>query len=113
MGAKSRARARQRAAVPAQPAAAPREWRAPVALFIVALLVRLLFWQATADRSWPYSAWYKGDAPVWLDYAQALRASHAFELGLPIHPPAAGYLVAALWNGEAAGVLWLRFCWAL
>lgn len=80
---------------------------------MVALLVRLLFWRATPDRSWPYSAWYKGDALVWMDYAQALQANRTFELGLPIHPPATGYLVAALWNGQASGVTWLRFCWAL
>jgi len=113
VGAKARAKARARASPPVEHASPRRQWRAPVALFIVALLVRILFWQATPDRSWPYSAWYKGDAPVWMDYGQALRTNRTFELGLPIHPPAAGYLVATLWNGEASGVSWLRFCWAL
>jgi len=84
-----------------------------VTLFVLALLLRVLFWQATPDRSWPYSAWYKGDAPVWMQYAQALRGGQPFELGLPIHPPGAGYLVAALWNGHESGIPWLRLVWAL
>lgn len=116
MGAKSRAKADRRAA--ARPEAGPdlaraRRWRAGVALFAIALLLRVLFWQATPDRSWPHSAWYKGDAPVWMDYAQALQAGRAFELGIPIHPPGAGFLVAALWSGRADGMPWLRFAWAL
>ena len=84
-----------------------------LSLFAAALAMRVLFWQATPDRSWPYTAWYKGDAPVWMDYAHALQTGRAFELGLPIHPPGAGYLVAALWNGRADGFAWLRFAWAL
>jgi hypothetical protein len=90
-----------------------RVWRIGAALFVVALAMRVLFWQATPDRSWPYSVWYKGDAPVWMDYAQALQAGRAFELGIPIHPPGAGYLVAALWNGRADGFAGLRLSWAV
>jgi hypothetical protein len=82
------------------------------ALFVLALVLRILFWQATPDASWPYTAWLKGDAPIWLEYARALHHERPFELGLPIHPPGAAYLVAALWDGEAAGIPWLRFAWA-
>jgi hypothetical protein len=118
MGAKSRAKVRRRTAARSDdadpvPSAQQRHRRAGAALFVVALLVRILFWQATPDRGWPYSVWYKGDAPVWMEYAGALQAGKPFELGLPIHPPAAGYLVAALWNGQASGAPWLRFAWAL
>jgi hypothetical protein len=117
LGAKRRARGPKHAAATApEPAARggrARAWRVGAALFALALAMRVLFWQATPDRSWPWSAWYKGDAPVWLDYAQSLQAGRAFELGLPIHPPGAGYLVAALWNGRADGVAGLRFAWAL
>jgi hypothetical protein len=117
MGARSRTRAERRA-VPA-PAAPPeqdarrRHWRAGAVLVGLALVMRVLFWQATPDRGWAYSAWYKGDAPVWMDYARALQAGQDFELGLPIHPPAAGYLVEALWNGRPAGLPWLRLCWVV
>ena len=115
MGAKSRAKAERRAAPKpeAERGDSGRHVRAGAVLFVIALLVRVLFWQATPDRSWPYSAWYKGDAPVWMDYARALQADRPFELGIPIHPPGAGYLVAALWSGQADGVAWLRFAWAL
>ncbi len=82
-------------------------------LFLLAFALRLLFWQATADASWPYSAYYKGDAAIWLGYAQALQADRPFELGLPLRPPATGYLMAALWNGKADGVATLRLVWCL
>jgi hypothetical protein len=83
----------------------------PVLLFGAALAVRLLFWQATPDRQWAYSALYKGDAVLWLEYAQALRTGQAFELGLPIHPPGTAYLVSWLWDGTAAGIRTLRLLW--
>ena len=73
--------------------------------------MRLLYWQATPDRTWPYSVAFKGDAPVWLQYAQDLQRGLPVDLGLPIHPPGAGYLTAALWNGTAAGIGFVRFAW--
>jgi hypothetical protein len=117
MGTRSRSKARRgeaRADTP-EPARGGgwTRGRFVLALFAAALLMRLLFWQATADRAWGWSAWYKGDAPVWLDYARTLQAGQEFERGLPIHPPGAGYLVSALWNGLPTGLPWLRFCWAL
>ncbi len=82
-------------------------------LFVLAFALRLLFWQATADAAWPYSACYKGDAAVWLGYAQALAEDRPFELGLPLRPPAAGYLMALLWNGREDGIARLRLIWCL
>ena len=64
-----------------------REIWVPVLLFLVALGLRLLFWQATPDAAAPYPAYYKGDAPSWLAYARALQESQVFELGLPLRPP--------------------------
>lgn len=81
--------------------------------FAVALVQRLLFWRATPDSTWPHTAYFKGDALVWLEYAQALRTGQAFELGLPIHPPGAGYLLALLWDGSDSGLIFLRFAWAV
>ena len=86
---------------------------AAAALFLVSVVTRLLFWQATPDRHWPWSAYYKGDAPLWLDFARAIQLDQPFELGLPIHPPGTAWLVALLWNGEASGVAWLRLAWLL
>jgi hypothetical protein len=96
-------------AAPPAPDGLPR-WMFAL-LFGSALAVRLLFWHATPDRSWGYSALYKGDAALWLDYAHALRAGRPFELGLPIHPPGTAYLVSWLWDGTAAGIRALRVTW--
>lgn len=75
--------------------------------------IRLLFIHATPDARWAYSAAFKGDALLWLDYAHAIQTATPFELGLPIHPPGTAYLVAWLWNGTAAGIPFLRAAWAL
>ena len=100
-----------------QTAAAPERDRRSVrllglAIFAAALGARLLFWQATPDRAWGWTAYFKGDAPLWLDWARAIELGARFELGLPIHPPGAAYLVALLWNGQASGIPFLRFAWA-
>ena len=71
----------------------PEMW-ALLLLFLLALGLRLLFWQATPDSAAPYPGYYKGDAPSWLAYAGALRDSKLFELGLPLRPPGVGYLLA-------------------
>lgn len=82
-------------------------------LFAAALAIRLLAWQATPDSGWAYSALYKGDAPVWLDYARALAAGQPFELGLPLRPPGTGYLVSLGWDGGDAAIGRLRLLWCL
>jgi len=79
---------------------------------LLAFAMRLLFWQATADAGWPGSVWYKGDAITWLGWAEALRRGAVFEAGLPVRPPGAAYLIAAL--GEpAAGLFLLKLTWCL
>jgi hypothetical protein len=83
-----------------------------LAIFAAALATRLLFWQATPDRAWGWTAYFKGDAPLWLEWARAIELGTRFELGLPIHPPGAAYLVALLWNGHESGIPFLRFAWA-
>jgi hypothetical protein len=94
--------------------AAPNDaWRTGILLFGLALVLRLLFWQATPDAAWPYSVYYKGDAATWLEWAQAIRESRPFEVGLPIRTPGAAYLIASLWNGEAGGVAALKLIWCL
>ena len=90
-----------------------REIWALILLFLLALGLRLLFWQATPDSAAPYPAYYKGDAPSWLAYASALQESRLFELGLPLRPPGVGHLLALVWNGEETGLPALRFLWCL
>lgn len=87
--------------------------RLALLIFAVALLSRLLFWQATPDRAWGWTAYYKGDAPLWLEYARAIDTGQPFELGLPIHPPGTAWLAALLWDGDPSGVGWLRFVWVV
>ena len=115
MSGKARRRAGKGAqrAVPRRPQGRRSLLRIGLLLFGVCLAVRLLFWQATPDSSWPYTVGFKGDALVWLDYAQALRTGVPFELGLPIHPPGTGYLLSWLWDGRESGVPLLRFTWTV
>ncbi len=83
-------------------AQASTERRAAVGIFSLALLLRLLFLYATPDSSWPHSALYKGDAPTWLAYAEAIERGEPFDQGLPLRPPGNGFLIAALAGGDLA-----------
>src|SRR5688572_9794399 len=107
MSRKRRARAASASAEPA-----PRRFPWPWAVFAGALLIRLFYWRATTDSSWPHSAAFKGDAILWVEYARALRTGAPFELGLPIHPPGTAYLVAALWSGSGSFAL-LKAIWCV
>ncbi len=89
----------------------PGSGRDAALLFVLALGLRLLFWRATPDASWAWSAGFKGDAPVWLEYARAIQQGGVFELDLPLRPPGMAYLLAWIWNGEASGIPWLRAAW--
>lgn len=80
-------------------------------IFAAALSTRIFFWRATPDRDAAWTAYFQGDAPLWLDYARAIELGRPFELGLPIHPPGAAWLVALLWDGAASGIPFLRFAW--
>lgn len=82
-----------------------------LATFAASLVARILFWQATPDRAGGWTAYFKGDAPLWLEWARAIELGSTFELGLPIHPPGTAYLVALLWNGQASGIGFVRFAW--
>ena len=118
MGRRSRHRRRPRPAersapppsdVSSGPGPGTLVWAA--ALFLTAFSIRVLFWRATADAGWPHTAYFKGDALLWLEYAHALLAGRPFELGLPIHPPGTGYLVALLAGGETTGLVVLKVAW--
>ena len=83
-----------------------------LAFFFAALVVRVLFLFATPDYNGPASPYYKGDTPVWLEYAAAILTSTQYNHGLPLRPPGVAYLVALLWNGQASGFLVLKLIWA-
>ncbi len=93
--------------------AGPNAWVLGATLFAASLAIRLLFIHATPDAAWAYSAAFKGDALLWLDYARGIQTGIPFELGLPLHPPGTAYLIAWLWDGTAAGLPFLRATWAL
>jgi hypothetical protein len=80
-------------------------------LFLTAFIVRVLFWLATPDAAWPYSAWYKGDTPLWMEYARALASGGTFEFGLPLRPPGMAYVLRALWDGTPQGMVALKWLW--
>ncbi|MBK8975303.1 MAG: hypothetical protein IPM29_05215 [Planctomycetes bacterium] len=62
---------------------------------------------ATSDAAGPFSSFYKGDAPYWLQ--QVARGPGTAPVdGLPLRPPAMRWLVGWLWDGTAAGVGALR-----
>ena len=84
-------------------------------LFALALGVRLAYVLGTPDRAGPHTPFFKGDAPLWLAYANALREGVPFtlELDLPLRPPGTAYLLAWLWDGTAAGLPTARVIWAL
>jgi len=82
-------------------------------LFGASLLLRLLFWRATPDRDWGWSAYLKGDAPLWLEYARALQLGETFELGIPIHPPGTAWVASLVWDGVPAHVAVVRFAWVV
>lgn len=112
------AKRRRKAVSWAPPEARSREDRRTrrllaLAIFAAALLSRVLFWRATPDAAGAWTAYFQGDAPLWLDYARAIELGRPFELGLPIHPPGAAWLVALVWNGVPSGIPFLRFAWVV
>src|SRR5688572_815826 len=90
---------------------ASRVWLSAAVLFVGALAVRLLFWQAAPGVGWPHSPFFKGDAVVWLQHALALERGRPFELDLPLRPPGAAYLITLLWDGRQQTLPWLRAAW--
>ncbi len=81
---------------PIDPIARP-DWFLAGVFFAVALGVRLLFLLTARDRHWPHSIFYEGDAPLWIDFANALANGQPFEWNLPIHSPGVAYLLS--WIG--------------
>jgi hypothetical protein len=88
-------------------------WLGAAVVFAAALALRVLFWLATPGADWPHSAFFKGDAVVWLQHALALERGRPFELDLPLRPPGAAWLIALLWDGRRESIESLRVAWAV
>jgi hypothetical protein len=87
-------------------------WFAGV-LLLASLCIRLCFWRATPDWEWAYSAYYKGDAPRWLDFVRAVRDGETFEWDLPFRPPGMAYLLGLLWDGTMEGLGRIKLAWCI
>jgi hypothetical protein len=85
---------------PSQRALSASDWLIALAIFGLALIVRLLFLYSRADGTWPHSALYEGDAPEWIRWAQALRAGQLYEFGLPFRSPGVAHLLHWLGAGD-------------
>ena len=66
------------------------------AVFAVAMLTRTAFDVGGPDSRWPFSVLYEGDAPLWVHFAESLRAGKPFEFNMPIHSPGMALVLAAL-----------------
>jgi hypothetical protein len=89
-------------------------WGLAVALLVVALGVRVLFLSGSADRDWPHSIRYEGDAPVWVEWAQALDKGQAFEFDLPVRTPGVAFMLHWLNPGILVSpFFWIKVAWCL
>lgn len=89
-----------------------RRFSPALLVFFLALILRLLFWQATPDSNWAHSALYKGDAATWVEQAWAIGNSQSYEFDLPLRPPGAAYLMAFFWGGGDS-IVSLKLLWIL
>lgn len=75
-------------------------------------ILRVLFLNSYEGVGWPHSALYEGDAPVWIEWARALRAGRPFEFDLPVRAPGMAFALESL-GGELVAPftgLKLLFC---
>jgi hypothetical protein len=82
--------------------------RAASLLFVFGLVLRLLFWQATADRSGAHAVCYQGDAPIWQQLAGPPERPPSFLRLLPFRPPGTAFHVGLLWDGDPATAWYMR-----
>src|SRR4029453_6987410 len=60
-----------------------------------------MFLFSVGNAAWPHSAWFQGDATLWVEWAAALGKGQEFERGLAVHSPAVAYVLH--WLGDGAG----------
>ena len=69
-----------------------------IAVFAVALHLRLLFLVSNIDKDWPYSIFYYGDSGHYHEYAVSLLRAEHYDNGIPYHPPLYAWVLAALYK---------------
>lgn len=88
--------------------------RPALLLFLASLLAQMAGWLCTPDRFWAHAVGFQGDAPVWVELAQARAAwgDHLL-LRLPLRPPGMAWLTAGLAAGDPTFAPWLRLAFVL
>lgn len=85
-----------------------------ISIALAAAAARGAFVLRSPDRNWSHSVYYEGDAPLWVRYADCLRAERPFEFDIPVHPPGMGYVLAWLLPASSGGdFLPLKVGWAI
>jgi hypothetical protein len=95
--------------------------RHPVAVgvlgtFLMSLLLRVLYLQASMDRDWPFSIFFHGDTRFFHGYAVDWARDRPARATLPYHPPLFPALLGLLyqWLGEPRGSAFpYKLCLAL
>lgn len=82
-----------------------RDWLIAAIVLAMALGLRWIFLFTSPDRAWPHSVFYEGDAPVWVEWANALDRGEAFEFDLPLRSPAVAFLLSWIHPGLIEGSL--------
>ena len=87
--------------------------RHPVALgllgmFLLSLVLRLLFLEASMDRHWPFSIFFYGDSRFFHTYALDQARGRPAQASLPYHPPLFPWCLGLLYQllGEPRGSAW-------
>lgn len=73
--------------------------------FLLSLVLRLLFLEASMDRSWPFSIFFYGDSRFFHTYALDWARGRPAQVSLPYHPPLFPWSLGLLYQllGEPRG----------
>lgn len=84
--------------------------------FLLSLVLRLLFLEASMDRSWPFSIFFYGDSRFFHTYALDWARGRPAQASLPYHPPLFPWCLGLLYQvlGEPRGSAYpYKLCLAL
>jgi hypothetical protein len=76
-----------------------------VGTFLLSLVLRLLFLEASMDRNWPFSIFFYGDSRFFHTYALDWARGRTAQASLPYHPPLFPWFLGLLYQllGEPRG----------
>ena len=74
-------------------------------IFLLSVLLRLLYLQASPDRDWPFSIFFYGDSRFFHTYALDWARDRPAQATLPYHPPLFAWVLGGLYQllGEPHG----------